>query len=150
MLIDERMQVMKEELTLSEHQSLRVVSSAPEALILESCWRPCGTSPRTHWHPSQHEHFEVLQGLLTVMIDGQPPLVLASGQTVDIPPRTAHRMWNASPDVARARWSITPRQRSEKMFRRLARKPTLLGKLVLLWSHRREIRLGTPNKRSSV
>lgn len=75
---------------LSDAQTLRVVASSPEALELESSWTTGGRRPQTHWHPRQHELFEVLAGRLTVELDGKPPQILRPGETVDVPPRTSH------------------------------------------------------------
>ena len=55
--------VVSDELRLSPYQTLRIVASAPELLELESSWSPGGTPPRTHWHPTQQEDFEVRASL---------------------------------------------------------------------------------------
>jgi mannose-6-phosphate isomerase-like protein (cupin superfamily) len=137
---------VSEELILNEHQTLRVVASTPETLDLEATWTPGGSPPRTHWHPTQREHFEVLEGTLTVEIDGQPARILGPGETLQVPPRTAHRMWNASPGVTRASWRVTPAQRTEQMFRWIAGGMNPVTTVVLLCRFRREMRLGRPRQ----
>jgi quercetin dioxygenase-like cupin family protein len=127
---------------LGPRQRLTVISSDPAALELECTWAP-GDPPPTHWHPSQHEHFEVLEGELTVLVDGDRRL-LRTGDVLDLPPRTAHGMWNAGPNLCRASWRVTPAQRTEEMFRFLASDPGALAKASLVWRFRHELRLGRP------
>ena len=135
---------MVETLTLTAHQTLQVVASSPRALELESTWLAGGRPPRTHWHPTQREQFEVLEGALTVELDGQPPRVLRPGEPLVVPPRTAHRMWNASTGVTRASWRVTPAQRTEEMFRAVAGGLNPVTAILLLWKYRHEMRLGKP------
>jgi quercetin dioxygenase-like cupin family protein len=132
---------------LSDAQTLRVVASSPEALELESSWTTGGRRPPTHWHPRQHELFEVLAGRLTVELDGKPPQILRPGETVDVPPRTSHRMWNAGPEPARALWRVSPALRTEEMFRFIDRGMSPIRGVQLLWTFRHEFRLGTPKRR---
>lgn len=129
---------------LSEYQTLRVVASSPEALELESRWSPGASPPRTHWHPTQHEYFEVLEGALTVELADEPARMLGPGDKLMVPPRTAHRMWNASSDVTRASWRVTPAQRTEDMFLAVAHGLNPITAVVTLMTYRNEMRLGRP------
>lgn len=133
-----------ERIRLGPRQLLTVRSSTPEVLELEGEWAP-GTPPPTHWHPHQHEHFEVLDGELTIVLAGHQR-VLRAGEQLDVPPRTAHRMWNAGPDTCRATWVITPAQRTAEMFRFLAGNPGPLSRASMLWRFRSELRLGSPRR----
>lgn len=135
---------MIEKLKLSAHQTVQVVASSSDILELESTWSPGGSPPRTHWHPTQREEFEVLEGALTVEIDGQPVRVLKPNETLEVPPRTAHRMWNASTEVTRASWRVTPAQRTEEMFRTIAGGLNPVNTVVFLWRFRAEMRFGKP------
>jgi len=137
---------MEEKLTLTAHQTVQVMASSPVMLELESTWLPGGSPPRTHWHPTQSEQFEVLEGALTVEIDGQPVRVLRPSDPLQVPPRTAHRMWNASTEVTRASWLVTPAQRTEKMFRTIDGGLNPVTAMVFLWKYRREMRLGKPRQ----
>jgi quercetin dioxygenase-like cupin family protein len=130
---------------LGETQTLRVVRSSTEALELESTWQPGGgTPPHTHWHPHQHEHFEVLVGELTVRLGGEASRVLAAGEAIEVPPRTAHSMWNAGTAPCSATWRVTPARRTEEMFRTIDAGLGPLDKVRLLWTFRHEFRLGSP------
>ncbi len=126
---------------LSPPQTLRIVASSPEALELEATWEAGGKPPPTHWHPTQHEHFEVLEGELTVELTGEPARVLRAGETLDVPPRTGHLMWNAGAERARASWVVTPALRTEEMFRRMAGASKLKQGATIL-RFRDEFRLG--------
>ena len=88
----------------------------------------------------------MLEGALTVVVDGSPAQVLRPGETLRIPARTAHRMWNDSAGVTRASWRVTPAQRTEQMFRELAGGLNPLTAVLLLWRYRRELRLGRPRR----
>lgn len=131
---------MTETLDLSGHQSVRVVDSASAMLALESTWMPGGDPPRAHFHPFQDETFEVLEGELTVELDGVRR-VLGTGDRIEVPRRTVHRMWNAHRVPARATWQVTPALRTVEMFRAVDAGPTAAGLVRMLWTFRREFRL---------
>lgn len=135
---------MTDTIRLSDSQSLRVVASTPKQLELESTWTTSPKPPPLHWHPSQRERFEVLEGELTVELGDTGPRVLGAGEVLDIPARTAHRMWNAGPATARASWLVTPAARTEEMFRFMAAGTGGLRGLRLLVKFRNEFRLGRP------
>lgn len=117
------------------------MESTPDVLEIESTWTTSTKKPPTHWHPRQQEHFEVLEGELTVELDGAGQ-VLVVGDTIDVPPRTGHCMWNDSAATTRATWQITPALRTEEMFRFIDRETSLLGRIRMLVMFRHEFRLG--------
>jgi mannose-6-phosphate isomerase-like protein (cupin superfamily) len=90
-----------------------------------------------HYHPRQHERFEVHEGGLTVQLDHHAPRVLHLGDTLEVQPRTVHRMWNASAEPVRATWRITPRMRTEEMFRfiDLDLAPRRIASMLLTFRH---------------
>ena len=104
---------------LGPNQTLHVRSSAPEALELEAEWTPGSTEPPPHFHPNQDEHVEILEGELTVVIDGEQR-VLHAGDVLDVPRTTVHKMWNTGDGNTRASWRVTPRLKTEEMFRTIA------------------------------
>lgn len=126
---------------LGAGQTLRIVTSSPEALELESTWTGSGKRPTRHYHPGQDERFEIRTGQLTIEIDGEPPRVLRAGDTLDVPRGTVHRMWNTGPDTAGALWRVTPRLRTEEMFRFIDQGMSPLRGATLLWRYRNEYRL---------
>jgi mannose-6-phosphate isomerase-like protein (cupin superfamily) len=111
---------MDDLIRLGPHQTLRVVDASPEALVLEAEWAPRSSEPPAHLHPGQDEHFEVLDGELTVVVGADERRTLSAGAILEIPRGTAHRMWNPGSAPARAAWRVTPALRTEEMFRTIA------------------------------
>lgn len=140
---------MTNEIRVNASQLLRVVSSSPDALELESWWDSGGKPPPTHWHPHQAEHFEVLEGRLTVRLGEDAPRTLDPGDILDVPPRTPHSMWNAGDMPARARWRVSPALRTEEMFRYIERGMSPLRGLRMLFTFRHEFRLGRRGRNDS-
>jgi quercetin dioxygenase-like cupin family protein len=126
---------------LSSQQTLRVLTSSPERLEMEATWDAGSKPPPMHWHPTQHERFEVLEGELTVELTGEPERVVRTGEALDVPPRTGHRMWNAGEAATRALWVVTPALGTEKMLRGMGGASKVKqGALILRF--RDEFRLG--------
>ncbi len=103
-------------LQLTASESLRIVSSTPEAVVVEATYGPGGSPPPKHLHPSQDEHFEVLEGELHTRVDGNSRTVKA-GETIDIPRTAVHQMWNPGDATARVTWTTSPGLRTEEWFR---------------------------------
>jgi mannose-6-phosphate isomerase-like protein (cupin superfamily) len=103
---------------LGPHETLEVLERGPAALVLDARWEARGAPPPAHLHPSQDEHFEVLEGELTAELAGEERRV-RSGEKFDVPRGTPHRMWNAGDHPARARWETRPAGRTEEWFRAL-------------------------------
>ncbi|WP_109474437.1 cupin domain-containing protein [Ornithinimicrobium cavernae] len=129
-----------ERIALSPVQELHVRQHTADLLEVESVWQP-GEPPPRHLHPRQQEEFEVLEGRLTVELGGAGPRLLTAGETVVVPPRTPHRMWNAGPETARASWRVTPALRSLEQFRFIAGGTGPPRALRMLWTFRHEFRL---------
>jgi quercetin dioxygenase-like cupin family protein len=65
-----------------------------EGLILTVEGAP-GLVGGKHYHPGE-EFAYVLEGSLTLEVEGKPPVTLKAGDTFHIPPRAVHRGKNAS------------------------------------------------------
>jgi mannose-6-phosphate isomerase-like protein (cupin superfamily) len=130
-----------EQLRLGEHQKLRIVSSTPDVLKLESSWQPSDQKPPSHYHPNQDEHFEILEGEVTVELGRDPARTLVAGDTLDVPRGTPHRMWNAGPGTARALWHVTPAMRTKEMFEYMGQGMSPARAVGMLWRFRNEYRL---------
>jgi quercetin dioxygenase-like cupin family protein len=78
-----------------------------ELLEMESSWQPHSAEPPMHYHPAQSEEFMVIKGELTVRINGITE-VLKPGDTLHIPARTVHAMWNNSDGKTVANWKVSP------------------------------------------
>jgi quercetin dioxygenase-like cupin family protein len=71
-----------------------------------------------HLHPALVEHFTVLEGELTLKLDGQTR-VLHEGESATVEPGTWHDWWNAADRDARARVEVTPGERFAHMIETL-------------------------------
>jgi quercetin dioxygenase-like cupin family protein len=71
-----------------------------------------------HRHPALVERFTVLEGELTMKLDGQTS-ILREGETAVIEPGVWHDWWNASDRDARVRVEITPGERFAHMIETL-------------------------------
>jgi mannose-6-phosphate isomerase-like protein (cupin superfamily) len=108
---------MGDTLRLGPTQELTVLSSTPDALLIEASWAGDAAQPPAHLHPAQEERFEVLAGTLHAIVGGEQD-VYRAGHSFTIAPGVAHQMW--SPEgPARARWETRPAGRTEEWFRRL-------------------------------
>jgi mannose-6-phosphate isomerase-like protein (cupin superfamily) len=67
--------------------------------------------PPAHLHPAQDERFEVLEGALTFVLDGQERVV-AAGEGVDVPRGTVHQVRNAGEVPAVTIWQTRPALRT--------------------------------------
>ena len=134
---------------------MTVLDRSDELLSMEAVWDPEETRPPAHLHPHQDERFEVLEGELTADVGGRTR-VLRAGETIEVPRRTSHRMWNAGEEPARARWEVRPALRTQEMFaaidrsRAFRRSPkgggmTPVGAAPVLLEFSEEFRLTLPS-----
>jgi quercetin dioxygenase-like cupin family protein len=136
-------------------ESIEIRSSDAEALLVEATYLP-GKPPPKHFHPEQDEHFEVLEGEVTVELAGEVR-GYSAGEEIDIPRGAVHTFWNASEAPARVRWRTSPGGRTERWFRAINRlqvegrvgKDGMPGPLafgVLLTEYRDTFRLAGPDR----
>jgi mannose-6-phosphate isomerase-like protein (cupin superfamily) len=111
---------MPDTLKLTPHETVTIRSASPELLDVEGRWGPGGKPPPAHYHPEQDEHFEVLEGTLTAKLNGEER-DLKPGETLEIPRRTPHQIWNRGEVEARASWQTRPALRTENWFRSIDR-----------------------------
>jgi quercetin dioxygenase-like cupin family protein len=108
--------------------SLRFVQTAAdtggELLEMEATYEPSSVEAVAHFHPSQREHFEILEGTMKARIGDAPVRELKAGEAIDIDAGVVHSMWNPGPEIARTSWETRPALRTEEFFEttfRLAR-----------------------------
>src|SRR5215210_9127936 len=111
---------MTDTLRLTASETVTIRESSPELLEVEGRWGAGGKPPPAHYHPSQDEHFELLEGTLTVKVGGEER-ELGPGKTLDIPRGTPHQIWNQGEAPARAVWQTKPAGRTEAWFRAIDR-----------------------------
>jgi hypothetical protein len=90
-------------------------STGGELLELEAHFEPAAAPPASHYHPEQDEHFEVLEGALTVEIDGEER-TYGAGETFDVPRGITHRMAASVSAPARVIWQVRPALDTEDFF----------------------------------
>jgi quercetin dioxygenase-like cupin family protein len=92
--------------------ALEILSRSPERLVMEQSYAGGAEAPPPHFHPSQDEHFEVLEGSIALKV-GHERRVVPAGESFDIPRGTVHTMGPAGGASARVRWEVRPALRTE-------------------------------------
>ena len=95
--------------------ALEILSRSPELLVMEQSYEADAEGPPPHFHPSQDEHFEVLEGAIALKI-GHAHSVVPAGESFGIPRGTAHTMGPAGGQPARVRWEVRPALRTEQFL----------------------------------
>ena len=95
---------------------LRLDRVAPDVLVMEAFYSGEAPMPPAHLHPSQAERFEVLEGSMRAIVDGEER-VYGAGETIEVPAGTSHQMGAQEP--TRMRWEVRPALRTAEFFERL-------------------------------
>ena len=96
--------------------TLRLVRIEDEVLEMEASYSGEGAQPPEHLHPQQAERFEVLEGAIRAVIDGDERRY-GQGDQFEVPPGTRHTMSATTP--TRLRWEVRPALRTAEFFERL-------------------------------
>lgn len=106
-----------QELNGQDGYVLRLVQTGAETdgelLEMEAIYAGTGQYPPEHTHPNQVENFEVLEGSVRTIIDGEER-VFEAGETFEVPIDTPHQM--ASEGPARLKWEVRPALRTAEFF----------------------------------
>jgi hypothetical protein len=94
---------------------LRIDTLDPGLLAMEAHYRGDAPLAQAHYHPSQDEHFEVLEGTVHAVIDGEERRFQA-GEEFDVPAGVSHQM--AAEGSTRTRWEVRPALRTAEFFER--------------------------------
>src|SRR5215211_5975105 len=95
--------------------SLRIIKLDDE-LVMEASYSGEAGMPPEHLHPTQTERFEVLEGSMRTIIDGEER-TYGVGEPFAVPPATPHQM--AAQGPTRTRWEVRPALRTAEFFERL-------------------------------
>jgi quercetin dioxygenase-like cupin family protein len=95
---------------------LRFVTVEPDELVMEATYTGEAGMPPNHLHPSQAERFEVLEGSMRAIVDGEER-VYEAGDSFEVPLATPHQM--AAEGPTRTRWEVRPALRTAEFFERL-------------------------------
>jgi len=97
-------------------QSIRFLQTAKDTdgqlLEMEATYNTYSNEPAAHYHPLQEENFTVIEGELTVRIDGQIR-VLKAGDVLHIPKYEIHSMWNDTDARVKVNWKVAPALETE-------------------------------------
>jgi quercetin dioxygenase-like cupin family protein len=97
-------------------QLIRFIQTANDTdgklLEMESVFQPHSKEPVPHYHPAQQEEFVVLEGEITVRLNGVIS-ILKKGDHLHIRAKEVHSMWNHSENKARVSWKVTPASDTE-------------------------------------
>jgi len=96
--------------------TLKLIEVGDELLAMEASYSGEGGMPPEHLHPNQAEHFEVLEGSIRAIVDGEEH-VYEAGESFDVPVGTPHQMGAEEP--SRMRWEVRPALRTAEFFERL-------------------------------
>ena len=116
--------------------------------------QPGGHPAAPHVHPNQEERFRVVEGTVRLEVDGVER-ILGAGETVAVPPGSAHTWANVGDVEACVRMEVEPALRTEMFFETffgLAKDgrtnskglPNLLSMAVILREYDDEVRLARP------
>jgi mannose-6-phosphate isomerase-like protein (cupin superfamily) len=78
---------------------------------MRATYGPDSPLPPAHLHPEQDERFEILEGALTFLVDGEERVV-AAGQEIAVPRGAVHQVRNAGDVPAVAIWQTRPALRT--------------------------------------
>jgi mannose-6-phosphate isomerase-like protein (cupin superfamily) len=106
---------MSRQLKMTPYQHFAVLRHDPGVLELDAVWGPSPKKAPKQLHPSQQEQFDVLEGELTVLLDGSVH-VFGAGSSFTIPAGAVHGVWNGGSVQARAVWRTLPALRTLDLF----------------------------------
>ena len=92
---------------------LKLLKISDDLLEMEALYTGRGRFPPEHYHPRQDERFEVLEGAVRAVVNGEA-LRYVAGERFEIPAGTPHQMAGDGP--ARVHWEIRPALRMAEFF----------------------------------
>jgi hypothetical protein len=95
---------------------LRLVEVGGDLLEMEASYSGEAGMPPEHLHPRQAERFEILEGSMRAIVDGEER-VYEAGESFEVPAGTRHQM--AAEGPTRTRWEVRPALRTAEFFERL-------------------------------
>ena len=95
--------------------TLKILKLDDELLEMEAYYQGDQPLAQAHFHPSQNEHFEVLEGRMHTVIDGDEQWFDAGAQ-FDVPAGITHQM--AADGPTRMLWQVRPALRTAEFFAR--------------------------------
>lgn len=118
--------------------TLRLVRITDDLLEMEATYSGAGALPPPHFHPAQDECFEVLEGAVQVVADGEPRRG-ETGETFEVPAGTVHQMGGDGP--ARVKWEVRPALKTAEFFEGVHRGEPMRDPQAFLARYADEFRL---------
>ncbi|RFS22570.1 cupin domain-containing protein [Chitinophaga silvatica] len=87
-----------------------------DTLEMESLYLPFSIEPPVHYHPYQDEYIKVLEGELTVRMDGEIN-IYRSGSAIHIKKNTRHSIWNSGFRETIVNWKVDPALETAEFLR---------------------------------
>jgi UDP-N-acetylglucosamine:LPS N-acetylglucosamine transferase/quercetin dioxygenase-like cupin family protein len=94
--------------------------TAGQLLTFDHFMPPSGHVPARHVHPNQEERFTIIEGQMRFRLGWRRSFIANPGDTVVVPPGTAHWFGNAGEGVSHARVEVRPALRLQEVFERSA------------------------------
>lgn len=147
--------VLEHPVTGERIQWRQVADDTAGGVLQADIWiKPGGFIAAAHIHPEQDEHFEILAGTATFLLDGSERSAEV-GASFTVPAGHPHNWWNSGTDEVHAVVEFRPALRTEVFFETffgLAKAgkvnakglPNLLQMAVILRAFAPEIRLAKP------
>lgn len=141
-------------------QTIRFIQTAKDTngafLEMETTFGPHSKEPVPHFHPVQDELFEVMEGSLSIRINGRVK-VIRKGEQLEVPAKTIHSMWNHTGDRTKLNWKVQPALDTENFFetamglaaeKKINKKgmPSILQTALMVRKFSNEFRLAKPGK----
>ena len=120
--------------------TLRLVRITADLLEMEATYSGEGALPPPHFHPTQDERFEVLEGAVTVVVDGESRRHEA-GEAFEVPAGTVHQM--GGDGQARVKWEVRPALNTADFFEALYTGEAMKDPAAFLQRFSDEFRLAT-------
>ena len=120
--------------------TLRLVRISDELLEMEATYSGQGAMPPPHFHPAQDERFEVLEGAVQAVVEGQARRHEA-GETFEVPAGSVHQM--GGDGRARVRWEVRPALKTAEFFEGLYLGEAMKDPAAFLTRFADEFRLAT-------
>ena len=92
---------------------VEILTLEAELLAMEAWYEGTGDLPPRHHHPSQDEHFTVLEGRVRTIIAGEERSY-EQGESFEVPRGATHQMGGDGP--AHIRWEVRPALRTAEFF----------------------------------
>jgi mannose-6-phosphate isomerase-like protein (cupin superfamily) len=86
-----------------------------EYTLFECFVKPNGFVAAAHVHPYQQERFQIIEGSVTFMLNGQE-LPTEPGDCILVPPGMKHQFWNAGDEEARFACEVRPALEFERLI----------------------------------